>query len=129
VKARFDRMHRRRSSIEYGDRCSSIHHCRSQHRCSSKLYSCSETPLKTVAIIMLDAGLRPDECFRLRWENVRFIYDRRRCLNRPWHQEPRSCPRGTDDSAFACYYYGYPLERDRQANERMGIPCEACERW
>jgi hypothetical protein len=29
---------------------------------------------------MLDAGLRPDECFRLRWENVRFIDARRAVL-------------------------------------------------
>jgi integrase len=28
---------------------------------------------------MLDAGLRPDECFRLRWENVRFI-DKKRAV-------------------------------------------------
>jgi len=43
------------------------------------LAACTE-PLKTVAVIMLDAGLRPDECFRLRWENVRFIDARRAVL-------------------------------------------------
>ena len=31
---------------------------------------CTE-PLRTVATIILDAGLRPDECFRLKWENLR----------------------------------------------------------
>jgi integrase len=36
------------------------------------LDACTE-PLRTVATIILDAGLRPDECFRLRWENVRFV--------------------------------------------------------
>jgi integrase len=36
------------------------------------LDACTE-PLRTVATIILDAGLRPDECFRLRWEHVRFI--------------------------------------------------------
>jgi integrase len=35
------------------------------------LDACTE-PLRTVATIILDAGLRPDEVFRLRWENVRF---------------------------------------------------------
>jgi integrase len=43
------------------------------------LDACSE-PLRTVATIMLDAGLRPDECFRLRWENVRFIDKKRAVL-------------------------------------------------
>jgi integrase len=36
------------------------------------LGACTE-PLRTVAVIILDAGLRPDECFRLRWENIRFV--------------------------------------------------------
>jgi integrase len=43
------------------------------------LDACTE-PLRTVATIMLDAGLRPDECFRFRWENVRFIDDKRAVL-------------------------------------------------
>jgi integrase len=30
-------------------------------------------PLRSVAVAILDAGLRPDECFRLRWENIRFV--------------------------------------------------------
>jgi integrase len=42
------------------------------------LDACKE-PLRTVAIVILDAGLRPDEVFRLRWENVRFI-DAKRAL-------------------------------------------------
>jgi integrase len=42
------------------------------------LNACTE-PLRTVATIMLDAGLRPDECFRLRWEDVRFI-DKKRAV-------------------------------------------------
>jgi integrase len=36
------------------------------------LDACTE-PLRTVATIILDAGLRPDEVFRLKWENVRWI--------------------------------------------------------
>ena len=43
------------------------------------LNACTE-PLRTVATIILDAGLRPDECFRLRWENVRWIDDKRAVL-------------------------------------------------
>lgn len=27
-------------------------------------------PLASVATVLIDSGLRPDECFRLRWENV-----------------------------------------------------------
>jgi len=36
------------------------------------LDACTE-PLRTVAVIILDAGLRPDECFRLRWDHIRFV--------------------------------------------------------
>jgi len=36
------------------------------------LEACTE-PLRTVAIMILDAGLRPDEVFRLRWEHIRFV--------------------------------------------------------
>jgi integrase len=43
------------------------------------LAACTE-PLRTVAMIILDAGLRPDECFRLKWENVRWIDDKRAVL-------------------------------------------------
>jgi integrase len=43
------------------------------------LEACTE-PLRTVATIILDAGLRPDECFRLRWEHVRFIDVKRAVL-------------------------------------------------
>jgi integrase len=43
------------------------------------LAACTE-PLRTVATIILDAGLRPDECFRLKWENVRWIDDKRAVL-------------------------------------------------
>jgi integrase len=43
------------------------------------LDACTE-PLRTVSTIILDAGLRPDECFRLRWENVRFVDAKRAVL-------------------------------------------------
>ena len=43
------------------------------------LEACTE-PLRTVATVILDAGLRPDEVFRLRWENVQFIDDTRALL-------------------------------------------------
>lgn len=36
------------------------------------LDACTE-PLKAVATLILDAGLRPDEVFRLRWEHIRFV--------------------------------------------------------
>jgi integrase len=43
------------------------------------LDACTE-PLRTVGIIILDAGLRPDECFRLKWDNVRRIDQNRAVL-------------------------------------------------
>ena len=36
------------------------------------IYLSNATPLlRTVATILLDCGVRPEECFRLRWENIR----------------------------------------------------------
>lgn len=32
-------------------------------------------PLHSVAAVLVDSGLRPEECFRLRWESVRFLDD------------------------------------------------------
>lgn len=43
------------------------------------LDACTE-PLRTVATIILDAGLRPDEVFRLTWENIRCIDDAKRAV-------------------------------------------------
>jgi integrase len=43
------------------------------------LEACTE-PFRTVATIILDAGLRSDECFRFRWENVRFLDAKRAVL-------------------------------------------------
>ena len=40
------------------------------------LEACTE-PLRTVATIILDAGLRPDEAFRLPWEHIRFVDSKR----------------------------------------------------
>ncbi len=47
---------------------------------ASYLAACTE-PLRTIAVMILDAGLRPNECFRLRWENVRWVDDQRAFLN------------------------------------------------
>ena len=37
-------------------------------------------PLAAIARILVDSGLRPDECFRLRWENVRMLSGRNGAL-------------------------------------------------
>jgi integrase len=41
-----------------------------------KLYlDLAPEPLHSVATVLVDSGLRPEECFRLRWEFVRFLED------------------------------------------------------
>ena len=37
-------------------------------------------PLASIATILVDSGLRPEECFRLRWENVRMLSGRNGAL-------------------------------------------------
>jgi len=32
----------------------------------------TEEPLSSIATILADSGLRPDECYQLRWENISF---------------------------------------------------------
>jgi integrase len=46
------------------------------------LDACTE-PLRTVAIIMLDAGLRPNEVFRLRWSDIQWTDAKRAFINVP----------------------------------------------
>jgi Type III restriction enzyme, res subunit len=65
------------------------------------LDACTE-PLRTVAIVVLDAGLRPDECFRLRWENVRFVDAQRAVLVVPGTKSA-ACAAGAHDAASSCY--------------------------
>ncbi len=44
------------------------------------LAACTE-PLKTIATVLVDTGLRPEECFRLKWEFVTFDKDGGRIFN------------------------------------------------
>jgi len=37
-------------------------------------------PLASIATILIDSGLRPEECFRLRWENLRLLSGRNGAL-------------------------------------------------
>ena len=46
------------------------------------LDACTE-PLRTVALVIIEAGLRPDEVFRLRWENIKFFDSKRAVLEVP----------------------------------------------
>jgi integrase len=38
--------------------------------------SAASPPLADVAMVLADTGLRPDECYRLRWEDVTWINSR-----------------------------------------------------
>jgi len=36
----------------------------------TKYLAASREPLTSVATVLVDSGLRPDECYRLRWEDI-----------------------------------------------------------
>ena len=38
----------------------------------TKYFAVAEEPLVSIATLLADSGIRPDECYRLRWEDVRF---------------------------------------------------------
>jgi integrase len=38
----------------------------------AKYLAAAPEPLASIATVLVDSGLRPDECFRLRWENLSF---------------------------------------------------------
>ncbi len=38
----------------------------------AKYLAAAREPLASIATVLVDTGLRPDECFRLRWEDVSF---------------------------------------------------------
>jgi integrase len=44
------------------------------------LAACTE-PLRTIATVLVDTGLRPEECFRLRWECITFTKEGGRIFN------------------------------------------------
>ena len=44
------------------------------------LEACTE-PLKTIATILVDTGLRPEKCFRLKWNTITLIADGGRIFN------------------------------------------------
>ncbi len=44
-----------------------------------KYLAAAPQPLRDVATVLSETGLRPEECFRMRWEDVRFI-DAKRAL-------------------------------------------------
>lgn len=44
------------------------------------LVACTE-PLRSIATILVDTGLRPEECFRLKWECITFTSDGGRVFN------------------------------------------------
>lgn len=42
----------------------------------SRYLAAAAVPLEAVATVLTDSGLRPEECFRLRWENINFVNGR-----------------------------------------------------
>jgi integrase len=38
----------------------------------AKYLAAAAEPLASIAVVLVDTGLRPDECFRLRWEQINF---------------------------------------------------------
>lgn len=39
----------------------------------AKYLAAAPKPLASIATVLLDSGMRPEECFRLRWENLRWL--------------------------------------------------------
>jgi integrase len=46
-----------------------------------KYLAASADPLKSIATVLVDTGLRPEECFRLKWECITFTEDGGRIFN------------------------------------------------
>ena len=67
------------------------------------LDACTE-PLRTVATIILDAGLRPDEVFRLRWEHIRFVDEKRAVIVVPGTKTSAAARPRADDSPGSWYH-------------------------
>jgi integrase len=45
-------------------------------------------PLLSVSTVLIDSGLRPEECFRLRWENINFVNGRHGTMLVPHGKTP-----------------------------------------
>jgi integrase len=55
-------------------------HVVSREEVKKYLAACTE-PLRSIASILVDTGLRPEECFRLKWECITFTKDGGRIFN------------------------------------------------
>ena len=42
----------------------------------AKYLDAAGEPLRSIVLVLIDTGLRPEECFRLRWEDVNFSFGR-----------------------------------------------------
>jgi len=57
---------------------------------SARYLAVASEPLASIATVLIDSGLRPEECFRLRWEFVNFVNGRHGTILVPHGKTPSS---------------------------------------
>ena len=57
---------------------------------SARYLAAASEPLALIATVLIDSGLRPEECFRLRWEYVNFVNGRHGTILVPHGKTPSS---------------------------------------
>ncbi len=63
----------------------------------AKYLAASREPLTSIATVLVDSGLRPEECFRLRWEDVNLSVERYGTLRIiQWQDESRTSDHTAD---------------------------------
>jgi len=72
----------------------------------AKYLAVASEPLGSIATVLADTGMRPEECFRMRWEYVTWLNGRNGALlvtHGKTASARQRAPRTADDSASACY--------------------------
>jgi DNA polymerase III psi subunit len=85
-------------------------------------YLAVATPLlASVAAILADTGLRPDECHRLRWEDITWVRAQRNTACDSW--EDSCSPAGPADESESQIDLGTTMGRNGKAIRRMDLAC------
>jgi hypothetical protein len=86
----------------------------------AKYLAAAREPLASVAVVLADSGMRPEECYRLSCENVTWVNGRFGMLL-VTHGEDLCCASDVTDDFSGPTSSGRTLEGGGTAHRRMGL--------
>jgi integrase len=93
----------------------------------AKYLAAASEPLGSVACVLVDTGMRPEECYRLQWEYVTWVNGRHGSLF-VTHGKTAAARRRTADDPTGQVTARNALDRPRKACRRLRMACAEQER-